>query len=225
MLKKFVTIILLLSLYSCFYAKLTIKGKGNIKLTQVDFKDLNGWNETDKRGALLAFLHSCKKFAKMPQNRFIGGQIGEITPADFRDVCEIGEVIKGLSDKQVDNFFRNWFQPFLVTNRDGNSKGIFTGYYETSLNGSKIKTDEYKYPIYAKPKDLNGEPYLSRAEIEAGALKDKKLELLYVNDNVELFFMHIQGSGRIKLTNGGIARLSFAAKNNQPYISISNYFL
>ena len=224
MLKKITILALLVTLSSCLYQKFVIKGKGDIRLSQVDFEELSGWQEADKRQALLSFLNSCKKFAKMPQNRLIGGQIGNITPGDFRDVCEIGETVKGLSDKQINNFFQNWFSPFLVANRNGNSSGLFTGYYEANLHGSKIKTERYKYPIYAKPQDLkNDEPYLSRAEIEAGALADKNLELIYVDDAAELFFLHIQGSGRIILPNGSVSRISFAAKNNQPYVSISNY--
>jgi membrane-bound lytic murein transglycosylase A len=161
----------------------------------------------------------------MPQSRVIGAQIGDITAGDFRDVCEIAEVVKGMSNKQIQNFFENWFKPFSVTAKSGGSKGLFTGYYEAELRGSKIKSEKYKYPIYAKPKDLNSEPYFTRKEIDAGALKDKGLEILYVDDIADLFFLHVQGSGRVTLPNGSVVRLSFAAKNNQPYTSISNYFV
>ncbi len=224
MFKKISALLFLLATISCIYPKLTINGKGDVKLKEVDFSDLEGFEKSDKRKALLSFLNSCKKFAKMPQNRLIGGQIGAVNASDYRDVCEIAEVVKSMSDNQIDNFFRNWFKPFLVANRKGNSKGLFTGYYEAELRGSKIKSDKYKYPIYAKPHDLNlSEPYLSRAEIEAGALENKNLELIYVEDNVELFFMHIQGSGRVTLPNGSVVRIAFAAKNNQPFTAISNY--
>ncbi len=223
MIKKFASLFLLFAAISCIYPKVTIKGKGNIKLSQVDFEQLSGWQETNHRAALMAFTQSCSRLTKMPQNRFIGGQIGEITAGDFRDVCEIANVVKGMSDAQIKNFFENWFRPFLVASRAGESKGLFTGYYEAELRGSKTKTAQYKYPIYSKPKDLKSEPYLTRAEIEAGALKGKGLEILYVDDAVDLFFMHIQGSGRITLPNGAIARISFAARNNQPFTAISNY--
>jgi len=223
MIKKIASLFLLLAAISCIYPKITIKGKGNVKLTQVDFEQFSKWQETNHRMALMAFTQSCSRLAKMPQNRLIGGQIGEITAGDFRDVCEIANVVKGMSDAQIKNFFENWFKPFLVATRNGESKGLFTGYYEAELRGSKTKSEIYKYPIYSKPKNLTSEPYLSRAEIEAGALKDKGLEILYVDDAVDLFFMHIQGSGRVTLPNGAIARVSFAARNNQPFIAISNY--
>ena len=63
-------------------------------------------------------------------------------------------------------------------------------------------------------------PYYTRAEIDAGALQGKGLELLYLDDPVELFFMQVQGSGRVKLPDGSWLRLGYAAKNGHPYTSI-----
>lgn len=222
--RKILTIVPLLLLCGClFYQKITIKGKGDLKLKQVDFAALENWQADDHKKALQAFIQSCNKFSKMAQNRVIGGQIGEITAGDFRDVCDIAQVVKTMSAKQTQNFFENWFKPFLVSKGLQASKGLFTGYYEASLKGSRIKTEKFKYPIYAKPKDLNGEPYFTRSEIEDGALKGKDLELLYVDDKVELFFMHIQGSGRVELPNGSEVRVAFAARNNQKFNAVANY--
>jgi membrane-bound lytic murein transglycosylase A len=219
---SFLALTLLIS--GCFFfQKITIRGKGNIKLKQVDFTEIKGWEDDDYKKALQAFIHSCNKFSKLAQNRLIGGQIGEITVGDFRDVCEIAQVVKTMSNKQTRNFFENWFKPFLVETRFGNSKGVFTGYYEASLNGSRVKSEKFKYPIYARPKDLASDPYLSRKEIEEGALAHKHLELMYVDDKVELFFMHIQGSGRIKMPNGSEIGVAYAGRNNQPYTSVGNY--
>lgn len=220
--RRILVTFLLASLSSCFvYEKITIKGKGNLKLEQVDFMDLNGWQQDDHKQALQAFIHSCNKFSKMAQNRSIGGQIGNITAGDFRDVCDIAQIVKGMSAKQTQNFFENWFKPFLVSEKFGNSTGLFTGYYEANLNGSLTKTSKYKYPIYAKPQNLD----LTREEIENGALKNKGLELLYVDDAAELFFMHIQGSGRVNLPDGTVVRVTFAARNNQTFRGIGSYML
>ncbi len=214
----------LLALSACLFSqKTTIKGKGDVKLLQVDFTMLDGWEKDDHKKAIQAFIQSCNKFSKMPQSRLIGGQIGEITVGDFRDVCDIAQLVKTMSAKQTKNFFENWFKVFLVETRYGNSTGVFTGYYEASLNGSKTKNEKFKYPVYARPKDLASDPYLSRKDIEDGALKGKGLELFYVDDKTELFFMHIQGSGRIKLQNGSEIRVAYAGRNNQPYTSVSNY--
>lgn len=217
---------LILLLSSCLVSRqLTISGKGDISLSEVQFADLNGWENDDHKQALQALIHSCNKFAKMPQSRLIGGQIGDIYASDFRDVCDIAQVVKTMSNQQTKNFFENWFRPFLVQTRFGRETGTFTGYYEASLRGSKVKTEKYRYPIYARPKDLTTEPYLSRAEIEDGALEGKGLELLYVDNKVDLFFMHIQGSGRVVMPNGSEIRVSFAGRNNLPFSGVTNYMV
>ncbi len=223
---RLLVILSLLSLSSCLvYKKITIRGKGNVKLEQVDFEELNGWESDDHKKALQAFIHSCNKFSRMAQNRVVGGQIADITAGDFRDVCEIAQVVKTMSSKQAQNFFENWFKAFLVSDRSSSSKGLFTGYYEADLRGSRVKTEKYRYPIYSKPKDLTSEPYLTREEIEEGALENKGLELLYVDDAAELFFMQVQGSGRITLPDNTVLRVTFAARNNQPFVGVTNYML
>ncbi len=222
---KFLSLLIIFLLLSgCLFSKkINLNGKGNVRLKQVEFSDFDLWEKDDHKKALQAFLHSCRKFSKMAPDRLIGGQISEIVAEDFHDVCDIAEVVKTMSSKQAKNFFENWFRPFLVETRSGNSSGTFTGYYEASLNGSTKQSEKFKFPVYAKPKDLTNEPYLSRSAIEAGALKHKNLELLYVDDKVDLFFMHIQGSGRVKLQDGREAHLSYAGRNNQPFIAIANY--
>jgi membrane-bound lytic murein transglycosylase A len=221
---RFGLIFTLIALTSCFFtSKSTITGKGDIKLIQVDYSDLDSWEKDNHKEALQAFIHSCNKFSKRAQKRLIGGQIGNITAGDFRDVCEIAQVVKTMSNAQAQNFFENWFRPFLVENRSGKQRGLFTGYYEASLNGSRVKTERFKYPIYSKPDDLTGEVYFSREEIENGALEGKNLEIIYVDDKVDLFFMHIQGSGRVKLPNGSSVRIGYAGRNNLPFTAVSNH--
>lgn len=223
---KIISFFFILFLTSCLFSeKILFKGKGNIRLVQSDFNQLQDWDKADHKSALRAFIHSCNKFSKMAQETSISGQLTNIKVKDFRDVCDIAYVIRKMSSKQAKNFFENWFSPFKVTNRNGNENGIFTGYYEASLNGSKTKSKKYKYPIYARPLDLTNDPYLTRKEIENGALDDKDLELLYVDDKVDLFFMHIQGSGRVTLEDGNEIRVGFAGKNNQPFIAISSYMV
>lgn len=206
-----------------FTSKITINNYGKVKLEEVNFENLDGWRSDDHKKALMSFLKSCSKFSVMAQNRVIGKELGDITAGDFRDVCEIGEIVKTMSSKQAQNFFENWFRPFLVINKGTGSKGIFTGYYEANLRGSRIKTEKYKYPIYAKPKDLSSEPYYTRKEIEEGALNGKGLELIYVDDKVELFFLHVQGSGRVTLEDGLTVKVTYAGKNNRNYSSIGAY--
>ncbi|MBI3419441.1 MAG: MltA domain-containing protein [Proteobacteria bacterium] len=117
-------------------------------------------------------------------------------------------------------------------------KSLFTGYFEPELRGSLTRQGPFQHALYAPPADLicmpntaevggfgrmeNGKitPHFSRAEIENGALEGKNLELLYVDDPVDLFFLQVQGSGQIHLPDGGKRRVSFAAKNGQAYTSI-----
>ncbi len=210
---------------SCSFTTLTINGKGNLKLKQVGFEDLPGWKQDTQNKAVISLVNSCRQFAKLPDDKKIGEQIGDIIVADFHDVCDIAEVVKGMSNRQARNFFENWFVPFAVSNKNGVSKGLFTGYYVPELKGSKTKTAIYQYPIYAKPKTKIEDLDLTREEIEKGALANQNLELLYVNNPVDLFFMQVQGSGRVLLEDGEIVRLGFAGKNNRPYSSIGKYII
>ena len=128
-------------------------------------------------------------------------------------------------------------------------KGLLTGYYEPVLEGSRTPEGKFQTPVYKRPPDLvnvvdeadraskpdglthvrqtaAGElPYPTRAEIEQGALAGKGLELLYLEDPVEVFFMHIQGSGRIHLTDGTTVRINYDGKNGHPYTSIGRYLI
>lgn len=223
MARYFFILCLLFALPSCLFTKkITIKSSEALRLDEQDFQDIEGWNDDDHKLALQTFLHSCRKFSKMPQNSPLNGKLLDITAGDFRDVCEIAEVVKQMSAKQTKNFFENWFKLFLVESRSGDEDGLFTGYYEASLRGSFVKSDKYKYPIYAKPKEVNFDANLTRKDIENGALASQKLEIIYVDDKVDLFFMHIQGSGRVILPNGNEIRLAYAGKNQHPFNAISN---
>ncbi|MFL6579152.1 MAG: murein transglycosylase A [Burkholderiales bacterium] len=141
-------------------------------------------------------------------------------------------------------FFESSFAPWLVHNATGATEGLVTGYYEPLLYGSRHFGREFRFPIYAVPSDLltidlaqtNPElkgirlrgrvqdkkivPYYSRAEIENGLAAVRGLEIAWVDDPVELFFLHVQGSGRIKLPDGEIMRVGFAEHNGHPYVSV-----
>ncbi len=99
---------------------------------------------------------------------------------------------------------------------------LFTGYYEPELAGSLYRTPAFAYPIYAKPPELTeGSVWYSREEIESrGLLRGRGLEIAWLDDPVEVFFLQVQGSGRIRLTDGRVIRVGYAAKNGQPYRSI-----
>jgi membrane-bound lytic murein transglycosylase A len=140
-------------------------------------------------------------------------------------------------------FFESWFQPYRVSD-NGERTGLFTGYYEPVLHGSRQPRGPYQVPLHAPPGDLlridlgrfnpelggyaiwgrlaDGElvPYYSRAEIDDGALGGRDLELLWVDDPIAKFFLQVQGSGQVRLDDGSVVRLGYAGQNGQPYRAI-----
>jgi membrane-bound lytic murein transglycosylase A len=131
------------------------------------------------------------------------------------------------------------FNVYRIIGSDGSDHALFTGYYEPLLEGSLKRTEKYKYPLYRVPPDLikkenkigrmkNGKfiSYYSRREIDVdGVLQGKSLELVWVADPVELFSLHIQGSGKIKLEDGTLLTVGFAQTNGRPFRSITKFML
>jgi membrane-bound lytic murein transglycosylase A len=123
---------------------------------------------------------------------------------------------------------------------------LFTGYHEPLLHGSRVRTARFRYPIYRRPDDLvemdatasagekqfgrmvNGQfaPYFSREDIDTkGVLDGRRYELLWVDDPVSLFFLHIQGSGQVILPDKSRVRVGYVASNGRPYRSIGKLLL
>jgi len=191
-----------------------------LKLSRTSFGNLKGWQDDNHRDALLAFKKSCEKYQKMPADKKLHTTNLGGTYANWQEVCAKAD--------EYDNpkeFFESNFTPYIVRNW-WKSSGLFTGYYESSLKGSLRKAYPYIYPVYKTPKDLVAkQKYFSRAEIYAGALAGKGLELLWVDDPVELFFMQVQGSGRVKLEDGSEVRLGYASQNGYKYYPIGRYMI
>jgi membrane-bound lytic murein transglycosylase A len=163
----------------------------------------------------------------------------------FREILDSTD-----SDEVKQKKIRNTFDIYEATGLDNRGRVLFTGYFESVLEGSRERTEKYRYPIYKSPDDLvvvslgkfnekyknekiigrlqNGElvPYFTRADIEeAGLSGGRNLDLFWVNDPIDLFFMHIQGSGKIRLPDGNVMQVSYAQKNGHPYRSIGRYLL
>jgi membrane-bound lytic murein transglycosylase A len=98
---------------------------------------------------------------------------------------------------------------------------LLTSYYEPEIAVSEIPDERYRYPIYRRPPDLTN-PYLARADIDAGALAGRRLELAWADDPFELFSLHVQGSGRARFPDGHVAGIRFAGTNGLPYKSLAN---
>jgi membrane-bound lytic murein transglycosylase A len=169
----------------------------------VSFIELAGWETDNHAEALATFRKSCSK--RRPN---------DVTKAeDWKDLYAI---TKYVSNPKA--FFEIFFQPVLI--EDGKST-LFTGYYEPEIIASRTRVGKFKYPLYKRPEALKeGVPWKTRAEIENGALEGQGLELAWLADPVENFFLHVQGSGRLKLNEGGSMRVGFAGKNHQTYRSV-----
>ena len=190
---------------------------------------LPDWQTIDLALSHSAFLQSCRVLKNKPH---------------WQEACVQAEQM-GVSDNAtLHAFYEEWFTPYQVHNPDGSEQGMITGYYEPLLKGSRSKTPRFQYPLYAAPNDLlsidlggvypqlkdlrlrgrlQGKrivPYYNRAEIDAGAGEITGNELFWVENEIELFFLHIQGSGRIELPDGKQVKVGYADQNGHPYQSI-----
>jgi membrane-bound lytic murein transglycosylase A len=212
-----------------------------IELTAARFEDLRGWSGNDPRAALTAFVRSCAAIAKRAATTPLGGVNYAGTSEDWREVCDDAAETNANDVTAARAFFTGHFVPYRVA--QGSGPGLFTGYYEPELKGSRTKHGAYQTPLYGIPGDLvsvdlglfrdtfkgqrlagkvaNGRlvPYPARAEIVAGGIPGTE-PLFFVDDPVDAFFLQIQGSGRIRLDDGTIVRAAFAGQNGQPYTAI-----
>jgi membrane-bound lytic murein transglycosylase A len=162
---------------------------------------------------------------------------GLTRPEDWRSACAEEEVFTGQGPSRAD-FFRRHFE--LVQIGAGNA--FVTGYYEPQIAGSRVHIPGYDVPIYRKPPDLaevdaataaaagtprRGRlvdgvmtPYYDRTEIEEGALAGRGLEIAWAADPIDLFFLQIQGSGRLQLPDGSVMRIGYASQNGRDYVGI-----
>ena len=212
-------------------------------VAQVSYRHLNGWTSDLHGQALEVLRRSCVVLGRKPPTQPMGPNAFAGHVGDWREPCAASKFIDSRDHEASRQFFETWFEPFLVS-ANGDNTGLFTGYYEPTLSGSLMSSAEYRTPLFARPQDLvtvklgefsrewigetiSGQiidgklrPYATRAEIMAGALGGKGLELVWVNDPIDAFFLHIQGSGQIVLPDGQIVRLGYASQNGHPYTSI-----
>jgi membrane-bound lytic murein transglycosylase A len=165
------------------------------------FADLDGWADDDHQAALAVFLDTCDA----------------LTDPDWVSLCRFaGDA--GQTHAGARSFFELFFKPVIM----GDPPALFTGYYEPELAGSPVRTPNFAYPIYRKPPELaDGAAWHTREAIETqGLLRGRGLEIAWLDDPVEVYFLMIQGSGRIRMPDGSAVRVGYGGKNNQPYRSI-----
>lgn len=170
---------------------------------RLSFDDLKGWGEDNYALALQVFVNSCAhvRDPKLVRSR------------EWQQICAVAPRVKDPRD-----FLERYFVPVLPGDPE---KSLFTGYYEPELEASLIRKGAYQTPLYARPSDhVEGQRYIPRSMIMRGALEGKGLELAYMKDPVEAFFLQVQGSGRLEFPDGSKRRIGFAAKNHYPYRSL-----
>jgi peptidoglycan lytic transglycosylase A len=195
-------------------------------LEPTGFDRLSGWTQDHISAAVPVFLKSCARFLSradaVPLDAVAAsvdfGRVG-----DWRLLCAAAEALPPGDDAAARRFFEAGFVPFGVTDY-GRPEGLFTGYYEIELDGSRRRRGRFQTPLHRKPPDL-GHPLPTRAEIEDGALAGRGLELFWVADPIEAFFLQIQGSGRIRLSGGGAVRVGYDGQNGHPYLPVGRLLI
>ncbi len=168
--------------------------------------------------AIPAFVKSCAKVTARGDGEPFdpavkSGDFG--TVGDWRAVCEAAAQLP-VSDVSARGFFEREFTPLLAGN-NGRAEGLFTGYYEIALNGSRQQGGAYQTPILRRPPDPKA---YTRAEIDDGALAGQGLELLWIDDPIGAYFLQIQGSGIVRLADGKTLRLGYDGGNGKPFVSV-----
>lgn len=216
----------------------SITNAAGVKIFErVEFPAIAGWAGDDHAAALAAFRRSCAEIvdegrAFQRPVKFGGNR------KEWMEVCRAATDATDATDPR--RFFETHFVALRVNDPE-RAEGLFTGYYEPEARGSRTPSPEFQVPIYGKPSDLigfdeaskkalglkygrlvDGKPaaYFTRKEIEQGALAGRGFEIAWLADWADAFFIHIQGSGRVRLPDGSLLRLAFAGKTGQPYTGI-----
>lgn len=202
------------------------------------WSDLPGWTQDHLTQVWPAFLASCQAM-RQPQIR-----------AAWHAVCTVASGLGAQpTDEQIRSFMVQWLEPQRIVNADGSDSGLITGYYEPLIQGSRWHSRKSSVPVYGVPRDLlqldfadlypetknmrlrgrvSGNkvvPYWTRAQIEDMGSAFPAPVLLWVNDPVEFFFLQVQGSGQVQLSDGSRVRLAYADQNGQPYRSIGRWLV
>jgi peptidoglycan lytic transglycosylase A len=201
------------------------------------FEDLPGWADDDHLAAYQAFAASAPALLKAGSTSMAGVCHAVLDPGQHPH-----------NSQAARRFFEDSFTPNKIVHHE--PVGLLTGYYEPELAGSRDKTSAFCVPVLSRPQELvnlvdeadrgalsgqmtharrdaDGQltSFFTRREIDGGALEGRGLELLFLADPVDVFFMQVQGSGLVHLTDGSSVRLIYAGKNGHPYTSIGRYLI
>lgn len=221
------------------------QGHEAFHLVAIPWKELPGFNQKIPQTAWKSLERSCRHVLEGTPSLFHKTVEGE----GWRTLCQKFLELTPKTSASLKNFLQNHMVVFQIYSGQ-ETKGLLTGYFQPELLASRRRTQEFKFPIYRRPPSLvvienigrfnpKGEgvriagipkggtlvPYWTRAEIDAGALDDQGLEIAWVQDPFELYFMHVQGSGRLLFPDGSIMALGYDGTNGYPYISLGKLLL
>ena len=196
-------------------------GPLRLSLEPVGFDELPGWPGDDHAAALPPLLRSCARLLRASEAAAVGpidrgvdyGRVSE-----WASFCREAAAVSHHADA-ARRFFESALVPMAVADY-GEREGLLTGYFEIELAGSRRRYGPYQTPIYRRPPDLGQGRPLTRTIIEQGALAGRGLELFWVADPIDAFFLEIQGSGRIRLENGKEVRVGYDGQNGLPYVAV-----
>lgn len=216
----------------------------NVRFEPVDFDALPAWEADDALAAFSAFQVAARRLVE----RAASGE-RPASPPELLHAAHAALRLKSVVNTQAAarTFFEQSFRPHRVVHAA--AEGLLTGYYEPVIPGARTRSDRFCIPILRRPDDLinlvaesergakaesltharatrdGHEPYATRAEIEAGALAGRGLELVWLEDPVDAFFLHVQGSGVIAFADGTELRITYDGKNGHPYTSVGRYLI
>lgn len=196
---------------------------------------LPGWADDDHGQAWPALLESCRTLINQPR---------------WSPSCTLADQLGDKPDsRRIRHFFEAHFEPWRAVNPDGSDEGLVTGYYEPLIEGSRTRSERYRWPIHGVPEDmltvdlgdvypdlrnmrLRGRlvdnrivPYWTRAQL--GEMSDlvPASTLLWAAEPIDLFFLQVQGSGQVRLPDGSRVRIGYADQNGHPYNSIGRWLV
>ena len=218
-----------------------------LDLAPAGFDALPDWPGDRPGAALAAFLRTCDGLAAGRSGGALGRALAG-APAALGALCAAARALPPGDDGAARAFFESSFTPYSAADRSA-TEGLLTGYYEPELAGRRRRKAPFVHPLYRDPggrqvvdlgefkADLAGRkitgflrggrfrPFYDRAEIEAGALARRGLELAWVADPVALFFLQIQGSGRIRFDDGQLLRVGYSGQNGHDYTAIGKVLI
>lgn len=207
------------------------KPTGPITSEALSWDQLPGWTQDQAQEAWPALLSNCIAMAKKE--------------AFWESVCQAAQANPSHDAASARLFFEQYFTPYQLFGENLKAEGLLTGYYEPLLQGSYTPSERFQYPIYSPPKDMltielaelypelkdkrvrgrlvEGNrivPYYDRATIDGPNKPLTGQEIVWVDNKEDLFFLHIQGSGRVQLPDGKVVGVAYANQNGLPYVAI-----